>query len=72
MDEFTEKRLEKRIAILEHDLDEALTLINQVQQALLETDLTVGITNKATGKLVDSLLTFYRNYQVPTVKWLTF
>ena len=57
------KQLESDVAILNHNLDEALTMIVQVQQAVLESDMTIESSHKALGKLAESLLNFYKNYE---------
>ena len=62
------QQLEIDVSVLAHNLDEALTMIAQVQQAVLENDERTSDCHKAMSKLTDSLLTFWKNYELPHVK----
>ena len=62
------EQLEKDIALLNHNLDEALTMIAQTQQAILENDEKLSNAHDATGRIAKALLNFWKAYEVPSVK----
>ena len=62
------QKMEKEIGFLNHNLDEALILINQIQQAVLENDVKLSNAHNGTAKLAQALLHFWQEYEVPSVK----
>jgi len=57
--------LNSDITLLHHNLDEALTMIAQVQQAVLENDEKLETAHRGSAKLARALLDFYQNYKMP-------
>ena len=60
-------QLENELATVNHNLDMALDMIAQVQQAILEVDSREMQTHAGVSKLTHSLLKFWKNYTVKNV-----